>query len=412
MSRQHATPLIISADGGAVARAVPLGLGLAGHGMSESDIQELIHRHPLCLPIGEIDPMFAGAIAICRELTTPAGPIDNFLITPSGLPIIVECKLWRNPEGRREVIGQILDYSKELTKWSSSDVQREVSKRTGRKGSVVLDLVREAGHEVDEIAFNDALTFNLRRGRFLLLIVGDGIREGVEAIADYLQIHAGLHFTLGLVEMPVYSTPSGEKLVVPRVLARTQTITRTVISIPDGMTIAEAEDDEGETAYSAAETPERAEARERRREIRYSFWSEFLEGLKLDDPEQMLPSPSLGGHVVFKLGAPGGSSWITVYRDVRYNAVGLTLSSNVNSPGERASRLLSDQADDISNELPGATVDFSGDRPEISQRLVLRDLNNVEDRQNALSWLRERTNAFVNCLRPRIRSALSEIDKG
>lgn len=126
----------------------------------------------------------------------------------------------------------------------------------------------------------------------------------------------------------------------------------------------------------------------------------------------MLPSPSLGGHVVFKLGAPGGSSWITVYRDVRYNAVGLTLSSNVNSPGERASRLLSDQADDISNELPGATVDFSGDRPDISQRLVLRDLNNAEDRQKALSWLRERTNAFVNCLRPRIRSALSEIDKG
>ncbi|MGO6727342.1 hypothetical protein ACCS45_04345 [Rhizobium ruizarguesonis] len=380
--------------------------------MSEGDIQELIHRHPLCLPIGEIDPMFAGAIAICRELTTPAGPIDNFLITPSGLPVIVECKLWRNPEGRREVIGQILDYSKELTKWSSSDVQREVSKRTGRKGSVVLDLVREAGHEVDEIAFNDALTFNLRRGRFLLLIVGDGIREGVEAIADYLQTHAGLHFTLGLVEMPVYSTPSGEKLIVPRVLARTQAITRTVISIPDGMTIADAEDDEGDAAYSVAETPERTEARERRREIRYSFWSEFLEGLKLDDPEQMLPSPSLGGHVVFKLGAPGGSSWITVYRDVRYNAVGLTLSSNVNSPGERASRLLSDQAHEISEELGGATVDFSGDRPHISQRLVLRDLNNADDREKAIKWLRERTNAFVNSLRPRIRSALSEIERG
>ncbi|WP_157628375.1 hypothetical protein [Rhizobium leguminosarum] len=380
--------------------------------MSEGDIQELIHRHPLCLPIGEIDPMFAGAIAICRELTTPAGPIDNFLITPSGLPVIVECKLWRNPEGRREVIGQILDYSKELTKWSSSDVQREVSKRTGRKGNVVLDLVREAGYEVDEIAFNDALTFNLRRGRFLLLIVGDGIREGVEAIADYLQTHAGLHFTLGLVEMPVYSTPSGEKLVVPRVLARTQTILRTVISVPDGAAIADPDDDEGETAFNSAETPERREARERRRDVRYSFWTEFLGGLELDDPEQMLPSPSLGGHVVFKLGAPGGSSWITVYRDVRYNAVGVTLSSNANSPGERASRLLSDQADEISKELGGATVDFSGDRPDISQRLVLRDLNNADDRGKAIKWLRERTNAFVNSLRPRIRSALSEIERG
>lgn len=411
MSRQHATPLFISADGETISPAMPLGLGIGGHGMSEDNIQELIHRHPSCLPISEIDPMFVGAIAICRELATPAGPIDNFLITPSGLPVLVECKLWRNPEGRREVIGQILDYSKELTRWSSSDVQREASKRTGRKGNVVLDLVREAGHDVDEIAFNDALTFNLRRGRFLLLIVGDGIREGVEAIAQYLQTHAGLHFTLGLVEMPVYSALSGERLVVPRVLARTQTILRTVINVPEGTAIGDPDDDDGETAFSTTETPERREARERRRDIRYSFWSEFLGGLELDDPEQMLPSPSLGGHIVFKLGAPGGSSWITVYRDVRYNAVGVTLSSNVNSPGERASKLLSDQAQEISEELTGATVDFSGDRPDISQRLVVRDLGNSDDRQRALGWLRERTNAFVNCLRPRIRSALSELDK-
>jgi hypothetical protein len=49
-------------------------------------------------------------------------PIDIFMVTPSGLPVLVECKLWRNPEGRREVIGQILDYAKELSRWSSSDL--------------------------------------------------------------------------------------------------------------------------------------------------------------------------------------------------------------------------------------------------------------------------------------------------
>jgi hypothetical protein len=71
---------------------------------------------------------------------------------------------------------------------------------------------------VDEVAFNDALTANLRRGRFLLLIVGDGIREGVEAIAEYLQAHAGLHFSLGLVELPIYVMPDGSKLVAPAFL--------------------------------------------------------------------------------------------------------------------------------------------------------------------------------------------------
>jgi hypothetical protein len=55
-------------------------------------------------------------------------------------------------------------------------------------------LVRIRHADLDEIGFTDALTHNLRRGRFLLLIVGAGIREGMEAIAEYLQPQAGLHF--------------------------------------------------------------------------------------------------------------------------------------------------------------------------------------------------------------------------
>ncbi len=207
--------------------------------MSEADIQALIHAHPSSLPIAEIDSMFANPVPICTELNTSAGPIDNFMVTTSGLPVLVECKLWRNPEGRREVVGQILDYAKELSRWSSSDLQREVSRRLNRDGNALLELVRAVEPSVDEMQFNDALTANLRRGRFLLLIVGDGIREGVEAIAEYLQVHAGLHFSLGLVELPIFVMPDGSRLVVPRVLARTMIATRNVVALPDGYMIAE-----------------------------------------------------------------------------------------------------------------------------------------------------------------------------
>jgi hypothetical protein len=176
----------------------PVAQQAGGDAMSEAYIQALVHEHSACLPIAEIDAMFSRPVPICTELNTPAGPIDNFMVTPSGLPVLVECKLWRNPEARREVVSQILDYAKELSRWSSSDVQREVSHRLKRDGNPLLDMVRAVDPQVDEQQFNDALTANLRRGRFLLLIVGDGIREGVEAIAEYLQLHAGLHFSLGL----------------------------------------------------------------------------------------------------------------------------------------------------------------------------------------------------------------------
>jgi hypothetical protein len=100
----------------------PLGLQSDRDTVNEAGIKALVDAHPACLPIAEIDPMLSGPVPICTELKTPAGPIDIFMVTPSGLPVLVECKLWRNPEGRREVIGQILDYAKELSRWSSSDL--------------------------------------------------------------------------------------------------------------------------------------------------------------------------------------------------------------------------------------------------------------------------------------------------
>jgi hypothetical protein len=99
------------------------------------------------------------------RLVTQAGPIDVLMVTPSGLPILVECKLWRNPKARREVGGQILDYAKELSRWSLSDLQREVSRRLGQQGNSLLEMVRRVDPAIDETAFNDALTANLRRGR-------------------------------------------------------------------------------------------------------------------------------------------------------------------------------------------------------------------------------------------------------
>lgn len=402
MARQHVTPLLLGRDVRDAVELSPLGTAAGVDAVSEDAIQMLVHEHPKCLPIAEIDPMFCGAVPICRELNTPAGAIDNFLVTPSGLPVLVECKLWRNPEGRREVVGQILDYAKELSRWSSADLQREVRRRVGGSGDVVIDRVRAAGHEVDEADFNDALTLNLRRGRFLLLIVGDGIREGVEAIAEYLQAHAGLHFTLGLVELPIYRLPDGGRLVVPRILARTHVITRTVIAIPDTMAIQADSPGGGETEVPFDEMTQ----------DRVSFWTQFVSGLALDDPEQALPKPSRQGYVAFMLPAPAGSCWITVFRNVNAGRVGLFLSYTRNTVGERAvRRIVEEEWEDIRLEL-GGTVQLLEDKMErrlIQDEVSVGSLASPDNRERAMLWLRARSNDFINVLRPRVRAAVSDI---
>ena len=403
MARQHATPLLVTADGAVSLQ--PLSLVAGPEAVSEAAIQQLIHEHPACLPITEIDPMFAGPVPVCTELNTPAGPIDNFMVTPSGLPVLVECKLWRNPEMRRQVVSQILDYAKELSRWSSSDLQREASRRLGRTGNPLLELVRAAGHDVDEADFNDALTANLRRGRFLLLIVGDGIREGVEAITEYLQLHAGLHFTLGLVELPVFVTPDGYRLVVPRVLARTHTLVRTVVAAPVGMSVLD-----HDQSTDAAHEPEDSE--------RKQFWSEFLNGLTLDDPDQRKANATNQGAIYFPLPAPGGSAWLTVYRNIARGEVGLFLSYTRNSDGEQIVRRILDDWDDVREELGGSAHQFvdTGQKSIGTPRTLIQDKFNVtslttsDGKSRAFDWLRVRTNNFVNVLRPRIRAAAADLN--
>jgi hypothetical protein len=399
--RRHVTPLLLTSGTGGAVALTPLSLQSGGDTVSEAEIKALVHAHPACLPIAEIDPMFSGPVPICTELKTPAGPVDVFMVTPSGLPVLVECKLWRNPEGRREVVGQILDYAKELSRWSSSDLQREVSRRLKRDGNSLLEMVRALAPGIDEIQFNDALTANLRRGRFLLLIVGDGIREGVEAIAEYLQMHVGLHFSLGLVELPIYLMPNGERLVAPRVLARATIVTRNVVALPEGYALDEAED--------PARAPEARADRNASGVEAQRFWSEFLDDLKLDDPEQQIPRPARLGYLAFMLPAPSGSSWLTVYRNVKRGEVGVYLSSHGDTPGDYARQAIVDDWDALKDQLGGtAKVTEENGRFVILDCRIFGPLDQPEVRAKAFTWLAERVNTFVNVLRPRVRSAAAD----
>ncbi len=203
----------------------------------EDFIQELIFRFPQLLPVREIEPAFGSLVSVCTELPTPAGPLDNLYVTETGNLAIAECKLWRNPDARRQVVAQIMDYAHSMAEWSYEDLEKAIrsaaSPDDGKPSGGLFSVVSEDS-ELNEQDFIDAVSQNLRRGRILLLIVGDGIKEGVETLAAYLQKHAGFHFILGIVEIGVFKLPSGSFLVQPRILARTVNIERGIVKFADG----------------------------------------------------------------------------------------------------------------------------------------------------------------------------------
>jgi hypothetical protein len=204
---------------------------------SEQWIQDMLFQNPLLLPIDEIDPSFSPLIPLGREISTPAGSIDNLFITPEGNITIVETKLWRNPEARREVVGQILDYAKELNKWTFTELNEaiKVNSKIGNNLGII-DIIRshESIDEGDEQYLIDSISKNLKRGRFLLLIVGDGIRESVEDMVEYLNQTPQLFFTLALVELQVFrfsESESKDYLIIPQVVTRTKEIVRAIFRV-------------------------------------------------------------------------------------------------------------------------------------------------------------------------------------
>jgi len=233
-NRRGGKPVLIQSGNTKVLNRIPL----EGRTFNEEWIQKLIYSNPEILPVSEIESGFSPIIPIGREVSTLVGYIDNLFISPDGYLTIVETKLWRNPEARREVVGQIIDYAKELKKWNYSDLDNSVktfNQLYNNNSDGLLATIRKHAEldESDEQYFIDNISKNLSRGRFLLLIVGDGIRESVEDMVEYLSQSPQLYFTLALVELQVFDVDqlNNSLLIIPQLVTRTKEITRAIVKV-------------------------------------------------------------------------------------------------------------------------------------------------------------------------------------
>ncbi len=401
MKNQFGSPILISEDGHKILARLPL----SGSGASEYDekwLQDLLFKNPQALPISELDQFYANLIPICQELNTPAGAIDVLYATPEGKLIILEAKLWRNPEARRKVIGQILDYAKEISRWTYEDLQREVSRslRTSTGAPKRLfDIMAEEYPDLAEAEFVDAVSRSLKHGEFLLLIVGDGIREGVAAIAEFIENHGTLHFSFGLVEMVIYRLGDKELLVQPRILAQTMIVNRTVITLDaDGLIAKTAEEIEKDEPVEMSES----------QKFYSEFWTEFLSELKLDDSAQPLPKSTTLGNIFLRMPAKS-NSWITVYFYQKTKEVGVFLTFSRGSLANMIfERLLADK-EKIESELGEKLSWKSTDgKHTVGALAYFDDLRSPANRDPIKRWLADHANRYVNVFRPRIERIMSE----
>lgn len=228
---RHGSPRFIRESGPPIVlERVTLGRDPAQSGWREREVQKLVHDHPDVLPIEDIEPAFAPLIAICEELPCSAGYLDNLWLTPAGGIVLGECKLTRNPEARRQVLVQALDYARAFAACGYEDLENAVRAARKDKRVSLWNCVAEQS-DLTEAQFIDAVERRLRLGRFLILIIGDGIQEGVEALTSFLQLHAGLHTNIALVDLSLWRGVDGGLVAVPRIPMKTVLVERGIVNI-------------------------------------------------------------------------------------------------------------------------------------------------------------------------------------
>jgi hypothetical protein len=338
-------------------------------------------------------------IPVCMEIQTGAGPADILYVTPAGQVVLVETKLWRNPEARREVVGQILDYAKQLTGWNYETLDQKASAAAQAKSGHLLRCVLGHSPDLDQAAFIDGVERSLSTGDFVLLIVGDGIRYGAESLVTVLERFGQLKFRLGLVEVAAYRLPDGSLLLQPRILAKTEIIERTVLMGPSGP-----------VAFQDVAMADEAGADRNQSQRAWfaAFWGEYLSALRLDDPSLVPAEPARSTNQFIPMPPGGGKAWVSAYiaQSTGRGGVYLSFARSFERTQEMVEMPQSD-LESLEAEL-GFKLSFtiSGDKVHVGAPNVLfGNLQNADDRKRVIAYLADTTECMVRALWPRLEAA-------
>lgn len=197
--------------------------GLYGHKEPERPLQELIEKHPELIPGDQIALGSADSPRFVM-LGDEAHRIDVLLADQHGVLTIVETKMRENPQSRREVVGQVLEYAANVrSAWDAGTIREAAARYWTRHNKEVNQVIRETfGADIDVEEFWQAIQRNIQEGKIRILIVGDSIAPEVRRTIEYLNLEMQNTEFLG-VEITCYgSEETGEVLLVPRMIGQTQ----------------------------------------------------------------------------------------------------------------------------------------------------------------------------------------------
>lgn len=380
-------------------------------GYSEHWLRDLMFRYPELLVVDRLG--FEEIVPLCKELALPRAGASVFAdilgVTRSGRLAIVECKLWRNPQARREVVAQILEYAALLRRWSFGDLTTGLRRRVGGNDpNPIFAMARLKWPDLDEAAFVDAIARSLELGDFQLIVAGDGIRSDTHAIAEHLNAQVAGLAQFALLEIQLWHSADGTTVVVPAVPFRTEVIQQRVLvsaasGVPLQIETALTPSANTEHAMESVVDPDQVDRRAKNR----AFWQRFMDEVQFDHPDQ--PPPRHGGDNWVKTALPDPVGWLTAFRSTGSRAeVGVFMTFR-DKDGER--EIFETLAADLEPLRSESGLDLvtrmRSSSPFWAEIGAFRARSTFVDDDAQLEWLCATANRLVSAMRPRL-SVLSE----
>jgi len=184
---------------------------------AEVELQDLLHESPSLIPIDEIREDISPFICAIKEFGLPgSGATDLLAFNDIGNIAIVECKLATNPEIKRKVIGQILEYASYLWKMSYEEFNNRIKSKTNKD---LIDFVRDSlsgDFDFNEEEFTEGIKNSLNEGIFFLFIAVDEINDELRNIINYINKCGDPKFSLCAIELHRFKI-SEIDIIIPRV---------------------------------------------------------------------------------------------------------------------------------------------------------------------------------------------------
>ena len=197
---------------------------------SEDQLQALIANYPELLDGKQVRPDDPRRwLLITREKGIADQPdasdrwaVDHLIVDQDAVPTLVEVKRSANPQLRRNVVGQMLEYAAHAaTTWTVHELRQtfeSAGEALGFDPNAQISKLLQTDSEPDVDAFWDAVATNLAARRLRLLFVADEIPDPLERVVEFLNAQMP-HIEVLAVEIKQFRGKSFQTLV-PRVIGR------------------------------------------------------------------------------------------------------------------------------------------------------------------------------------------------